>query len=220
MSNLVQTGRKALAGRQKPQWKSGERGWRGGGLLGPQGGQAVFQIIPFSLSHVALLSEERDSGRLGWWCFSVNGVTSLPLTEAKYTHSLSFMQDAGAQLLRLCQQQDGLCQERLFGVSLSQHRGDIALRHTKWGLCACLGNETPEKCPGRITLLAFLPSLQPSCNFCWPAFSPVSCLRISRSHWNVWDLFGSRNGSLLGRSEPSLLILPLWPETPSTVKNN
>lgn len=29
MSNLVQTGRKVLAGRQKPQWKPGERGWRG-----------------------------------------------------------------------------------------------------------------------------------------------------------------------------------------------
>lgn len=61
MSNLVQTGRKVLAGKQKPQWQSGDREWRGVGVLRPQGGQVVFQITPFSLSHVELLSRERDN---------------------------------------------------------------------------------------------------------------------------------------------------------------
>lgn len=82
---------------------------------------------------------------------------------------------------------DGLCRGRIFGESLlSQHRGDIPLRPTK---CACLGNRTADRCPGRILPLGLLPSpqflqfLSPAWGSEWALKSVGLCLAVEGVHF-------------------------------------
>lgn len=72
------------AGKQKPQWQSKEREWRDVGFFETaRWAGSTSNNFPFSFFPVAPLREEREDGSLGWGCFSVNGATSLPLTDTK-----------------------------------------------------------------------------------------------------------------------------------------